>query len=373
MFAAAPHPAADANRYGPDTPRLLEQLGKVRDKWYQFSKRYTADLDDLRITSLPDTLPAYLKVIYMNNTTLPALPPLTTPLVKLFIRTAPLSMVHSFPDTLEEITLTDVRVSTLPPLPPRLKELWLNDIPTLTTLPPLPSTLRHLSLYRTNIQEIPPLPEGIQNLNLNDLPELRVIPTLPKSLLILYINNTSIEDLPALDRCTKLDAFHCSGANIKRLPPLPDSLASLHCNNTSIQEVPLLSNNLEYLSVNNTLIEDLDGDWVEGGPTILPPQIKYVYAQNTRVKVVPAVIAIRATRGLPGDYNFGGCPLLLKRGAGETDLGYMARWDEWHQKRSAMKKAKKRCAVIKEELMAAAWAPARVERWVEAGDENLLG
>jgi hypothetical protein len=126
------------------------------------------------------------------------------------------------------------------------------------------------------------------------------------------------------------------------------------------------------LSVNNTPIEDLDGDWLEGKPTLLPPGIRCVYAQNTRVKVVPAVIAIRASRGLSGDYNFGGCPLLLKRRAGESDLGYMARWDEWHQKRSAIKKAKKRCAVIKEELMAAAWAPARVQRWVETGDENLL-
>jgi hypothetical protein len=364
-------PAApvDPLRYGPDTPRLLEQLGKIRDKWYQFSKRYTAELDDLRITSLPDKLPAYLKVIYINNTTLPALPPLTAPLVKLFIRDTPLSMVHSFPDTLEEITLTDVRVSTLPPLPPKLKELWLNDIPSLTSLPPLPSTLRHLSLYRTNIQEIPTLPDGLQKLSLSDLPELRAIPTLPKSLIILCIQNTSIEDLPDLDRCTKLCVFHCSGVNIKRLPPLPDSMASLYCNNTPIRELPILPNNLTHLSVNNTLIEDLDGDWLEGGPTLLPPGIRGVYAQNTRVKVVPAVIAFRTTRGFPGDYNFSGCPLLLKRGAGESDLGYMARWDEWHQLRSAMKEAKKRCAVIKDELMAAALTPARVARWEEAGFE----
>jgi hypothetical protein len=30
-------------------------------------------------------------------------------------------------------------------------------------------------------------------------------------------------------------------------------------------------------------------------------------------------------------------------------------------------KAKARCARYKEELIAAAWAPARVEKWVEAG------
>jgi hypothetical protein len=31
------------------------------------------------------------------------------------------------------------------------------------------------------------------------------------------------------------------------------------------------------------------------------------------------------------------------------------------------RRALARCAAIKEELMAAAWAPARVERWLEAG------
>jgi hypothetical protein len=34
--------------------------------------------------------------------------------------------------------------------------------------------------------------------------------------------------------------------------------------------------------------------------------------------------------------------------------------------------AKQRCAAVKEELVAAAWTPARVERWLAVGGPELL-
>ncbi len=63
------------------------------------------------------------------------------------------------------------------------------------------------------------------------------------------------------------------------------------------------------------------------------------------------------------------CPnLLIQRNEGESIQDYDARWEEWREK----KRTQERCLAIKEELMAAAWHPRRVERWInECGIEVL--
>ncbi len=61
--------------------------------------------------------------------------------------------------------------------------------------------------------------------------------------------------------------------------------------------------------------------------------------------------------------------LLISRGEEESLESYRARWNAWWDEKESMERLQARCAALKEDLMAAAWAPARVERWLEAGVE----
>jgi hypothetical protein len=54
---------------------------------------------------------------------------------------------------------------------------------------------------------------------------------------------------------------------------------------------------------------------------------------------------------------------------GESLDSYRARWNAWWDEKEHEERARARSAAVKEELVAAAWAPARVERWLEAGLE----
>jgi hypothetical protein len=64
--------------------------------------------------------------------------------------------------------------------------------------------------------------------------------------------------------------------------------------------------------------------------------------------------------------------LVLPIEVGETIDSYRARWNAWWDEKEERERAEARCEALKEELVAAAWAPARVERWLAAGGFEIL-
>jgi hypothetical protein len=62
------------------------------------------------------------------------------------------------------------------------------------------------------------------------------------------------------------------------------------------------------------------------------------------------------------------CPLLIQQREYETIHEYNVRWESLREKL----RIQARCLAVKEELMAAAWHPQRVERWIEAYGIEIL-
>jgi len=116
--------------------------------------------------------------------------------------------------------------------------------------------------------------------------------------------------------------------NITSLPPLPEGLQMLICDNINITELPALPSTLEGLICQDIMIREL--------PTV-PDSLIYLWFQNTL---------------LPVDTR-----------EGETVKSFVKRLESYSSKERSLA----RCAALKEELMATAWAPPRGARWLEAG------
>lgn len=207
-----------------------------------------------------------------------------------------------------------LNITNLPPLPDTLKELSIYHTP-ITSLPTLPSTLEKLILIETLITELPLLPSTLKKLYINPLHNLGItqLPPLPPTLVYLScITNYSLTELPPLP--SSLQKLYCGWTQITELPPLPDSLLEFGCQNTLLTELPSLPSSLTWL-------------------------------------------------------NCSDCPnLIIQRTEGESIQDYNKRWEEWREEQLSNTRCQSRCLAIKEELIAAAWHPDRVEQWLEMLD-----
>jgi Leucine-rich repeat (LRR) protein len=171
---------------------------------------------------------------------------------------------------------------------------------------------------------------GLVGLNITSLPEL------PNGIHILCCNNTQITELPPLP--STLQKLFCYGTQITELPPLPSTLQELYCADTQITELPPLPSTLQKLFCYGTQITELPP---------LPSTLQGLYCHNCS-------------------------NLKLQRNKNETNQEYKERWKLFHEERVSKARIQERCATIKEELMAAAWHPNRVERWIETCGIEVL-
>lgn len=168
----------------------------------------------------------------------------------------------------------------------------------------------------------------VDELNITSLPDL------PSGLQKLYCSRTRLTTLPELP--SRLQRLWCSNTiTLTTLPDLPSGLQELYCNNTSLTILPDLPSGLQILWCANTNITTL---------LDIPSSLRVFWCDNT----------------------------TLIRGETESVETYNQRWRAWREEQAAKRRAKERCAIIKEELVAAAWAPKRVEKWLEVGGFELL-
>lgn len=201
-------------------------------------------------------------------------------------------------------------------LPPKLVSLNVNQVPLERIICALPETLVTLNLVDTPIAELPVLPAGLKHLFLGAT-KVRVLPRLPPTLHYLSIqNNHCIQELPEHLPQT-LHTLDIKKTKISRIPPLPLNLQRLNAEGTPLEMVPV------------------------GFERMVPPYSlklgEYRYAE----------IAM--------------CDNLPHQGIFEDTVSWWARL--------IRERARQLMAPLKEELMAAAWHPRRVERWLEAGLE----
>ena len=192
-----------------------------------------------------------------------------------------------------------------------------------------------LNLVQLNITTLPDLPSGLQKLYCS-YAALTSLPELPSSLKVLWCTSMPLTSLPELP--SGLEELYCRNTQLTTLPDLPSGLTKLDCSNTRLISIPELPRGLTLFNCYNTQIRILPE---------LPPSLDFLSCNNNS-------------------------SLILKRAINEHIPHYNLRWRAWREEEAAKKRAQERSRAIKEELVAAAWAPKRVEKWLEVGGFELL-
>lgn len=197
-------------------------------------------------------------------------------------------------------------------------------------------TVSVLCVIQLNITHLPDLPEGLEQLECYSS-TLITLPKLPSTLKKLSIGNTQITELPELP--AGLEELLVGETKIARLPSLPVSLKVLNCRN-----MPLLTELPE-----------------------LPPKLRFLMCNGSPVREIPEPPFTLKT------LEIAGCPaarVIYKHYTGLVDdeLAYIEKW----RQRASKRRIQQRTSLLFEELMAAAWHPRRVEKWLEFGGYDLI-
>ena len=170
-----------------------------------------------------------------------------------------------------------------------------------------------LDLSGLRITSLPDLPMGITTLNCWNT-DITYIPYLP-NLIKLYCGNTKITSIPYLPN---LRVLYCSNTNITSIPSMPN-LISLMCDNTLMTSLPNLPR-IGIISCEQCTLMD-DYEWVY-------IQDRYQRSAHIQWYIHQTQINLQESRD----------------------------------------RSTQRYRDIKEDLMAAAWHPSRVESWLNHGE-----
>lgn len=170
-----------------------------------------------------------------------------------------------------------------------------------------------LYLSGLRITSLPIIPIGITTLNCWKT-DITSIPYLP-NLIKLFCGNTCVTSIPSLPN---LRVLFCSNTKITSIPYLPN-LITLMCDNTSITSLPNLPR-LNLISCKECKLMD-DYEWMYIENNHQRRRRIQLYIQQTQIKL-----------------------------------------------RESQDRSTQRYKAIKEDLMAAAWHPSRVESWLNQGE-----
>lgn len=160
---------------------------------------------------------------------------------------------------------------------------------------------------------------------------------------------------------SQLKTLRIMECEIREFPDkLPDTLEHLILRYTDIDVIKHLPSNLMSVDVSFTGVRSLPA---------LPRNLVSLWMEGTQMTEVPdvpdslVVLYTMHNDFLPIDF-----PLSF------LDILYFSQHDYVDLVRHYQQKRRQRfrMSLLKESLMAAAWHPARVERWVEAGVEDMM-
>ncbi len=240
------------------------------------------------ITTLPN-VPQSLKYLSCSGNPFSQFPPLPNGLQHLEC------IIMNWQDTSAPVLLPS-------PLPTGLK--YLNCAANrLSSLPPLPTSIETVIAYENMLTSLPLWPNSLKELNIDDNPTLRTISNFPASLLTIRCANNGLSTLPNLPPF--LQTLYCNHNNLTSLPSLPNSLQTLSCHTNRLSYLPDLPAALQRLYCFDNNIYCLPK--LPAGREILELQIdsKIMCLPNYRNHIINGIWG--PPNGIP--YNNGQYPL----------------------------------------------------------------
>ncbi len=161
--------------------------------------------------------------------------------------------------------------------------------------------------------------------------------------------------LHLLERSRTTRVLDISKLNITELPPLPNNLLSLSCYKTPLTTLPPLPDTLEEIDCSFTRIRTL--------PKHLPQNLKYLTAVETPLTeypLLPDTLLYLELKNYPNGFSLLDEEVITK--------DYILRWNTRIFKEMSLKRTQQ----IRCDLMAVAWHPDRVEKWLEADCLDMM-
>jgi hypothetical protein len=213
------------------------------------------------------------------------------------------TLIPSFPATLQYLDCSNNQLNAIPAFPPSLTYLNCGEN-SLLLLPALPAGVTQLYCGFNSISSLSALPTGLTLLycnynNISTLPALPAtlvymdcssnglasIPALPGILQQLICEINHITTLPVLNT-TSLVSLNCTANYLDSIPQLPATLQTLQCGSNQIANLPLLPIGLLYLSCESNGIDSLQ---------ILPIGLQYLNCGMNNITALPLLPATLTT------------------------------------------------------------------------------
>ena len=180
----------------------------------------------------------------------------------------------------EKLSLNKLNLTSLPALPPSLKQLDVSHN-LLTSLPSLPPLLEHLHVRDNRLNSLPDLPPSLKYLNASGSPlgptnQLTKLPDLPPSLETLEAPDNLLDSLPRLP--ASLKKLVVARNRLTNLPPLPDLLEHLNVARNQLDSLPRLPASLKQLDVAVNQLDSLPR---------LPASLKVLNVASNRLESLP--------------------------------------------------------------------------------------
>jgi Leucine-rich repeat (LRR) protein len=204
------------------------------------------------------------------------------------------------------------------------------------------TNIKELILTGNSITVLEGLPPNLEILTCN-MNKIKEIKNLPATLTHMYCNYNQLTVLDGLP--PYLEDLDCADNKIERIERLPKSLIRLECSYNKLKSLPALPPKLKILYTQYNYLVCL--------PT-LPEGLKEIYYHNNKniseLDYLPHSITNLHNDSIPQNkYVFGYIESLRSRLEKERNIN--------------------RTKALKEDLMAAAWHPDRVEKWLAVGYE----
>ena len=206
-----------------------------------------------------------------------------------------ITIIPSFPSTLQYLDCSNNQLNTIPSFPPSLTYLdcennsilTLPALPTsvaqlncgfnlLSTLPTLPSGLTLLYCNYNSLNALQALPAGLVDIDCSSN-QLTALPSLPNTLQQLICEINQISALPVLST-TALITLKCTGNQLDSIPALPATLQTFYCSSNLVKKLPSLPAGLIYLACDGNQLSSLQS---------LPTGLQYLNCAMNNITTLP--------------------------------------------------------------------------------------
>lgn len=142
------------------------------------------------------------------------------------------------------------------------------------------SNLQELSIIECSLTTVPPLPESLLDLNCGGNRNLESLPNkLPSNLKVLFCHINPILSFIPETMPSTLTSFTCYSSKLTHLPILPETCKLISCDHNQITKLYNLPHELEELYCFNNNIDYIDS---------FPSKLKRIICHKNKIRHMPA-------------------------------------------------------------------------------------